>query len=113
MDLRSKRLPLGIQDFEELRNGNYHYVDKTDCELEEERHVANGRIDLVAHHRDCMLVMEMKMDANGGEAAAEGQITDRHYAAAYLAEQKPVYTVAMEFSTKQREMIGFLVNQVK
>ncbi len=28
--MKKKQLPLGIQDFEELRNGNYLYVDKTD-----------------------------------------------------------------------------------
>lgn len=28
--MQERRLPLGIQDFEELRNGNYLYVDKTD-----------------------------------------------------------------------------------
>lgn len=33
-----RRLPLGIQDFEELRRGNYLYVDKTDMVWE----IANG-----------------------------------------------------------------------
>lgn len=28
--MQERRLPLGIQDFEELRKGNYLYVDKTD-----------------------------------------------------------------------------------
>ena len=28
--MQERRLPLGIQDFEELRKGNYFYVDKTD-----------------------------------------------------------------------------------
>ena len=26
----NRNLPLGVQDFEELRKGNYLYVDKTD-----------------------------------------------------------------------------------
>lgn len=25
----SRKLPIGIQDFEDIRNGNYLYVDKT------------------------------------------------------------------------------------
>ena len=33
-----RRLPLGIQNFEELRTGNYLYVDKTDMAWE----IANG-----------------------------------------------------------------------
>lgn len=28
--MQERRLPLGIQDFEELRKGNYLYVDKTE-----------------------------------------------------------------------------------
>lgn len=28
--MAKQKLPLGIQDFEELRKGNYLYVDKTD-----------------------------------------------------------------------------------
>lgn len=90
-----------------------HIFYLCDCELEEERLVAKGRIDLVAHHPKCILVMEMKMDANGGETAAEEQMADRHYADAYKAEPKPVFTVSMEFSTKQRGMTGFHVNRVK
>ena len=30
MDRLNKKLPIGIQNFEELRNGGYHYVDKSD-----------------------------------------------------------------------------------
>ena len=82
------------------------------CELEEERHVAKGRIDLVAHHPKCILVMEMKMDAAGGASAAEEQIADRHYADAYTAEGKPLFTISMEFSTEQRSMTDYEVHQV-
>ena len=27
--MMSRKLPIGIQDFEDIRNGNYLYVDKT------------------------------------------------------------------------------------
>ncbi|TAE73332.1 MAG: hypothetical protein EAZ85_07395, partial [Bacteroidetes bacterium] len=27
---KSQKLPIGIQDFSELRNGNYIYIDKTE-----------------------------------------------------------------------------------
>ena len=90
-----------------------HILYLCKCEMEEERHVAKGRIDLVAHHPKCILVMEMKMDAYGGVASAEAQLSDRHYADAYKAEAKPVFTVSMEFSTGQREMTRYNVCQVK
>lgn len=83
------------------------------CELEQERHVAKGRIDLVAHHSKCILVMEMKMDTNGGVTAAEEQMANRHYADAYLAEPKSVFAVSMEFSSEQRGMARYQVTKMK
>lgn len=90
-----------------------HILYLCKCELEEERHVAKGRIDLVAHHPKCILVMEMKMDNNGGEAAAEKQIGDRRYADAYMAESKPVFAIAVEFSAEQRGISGYRIKKVK
>lgn len=90
-----------------------HILYLCKCELEEERHVAKGRIDLVAHHPKCILVMEMKMDTNGGKAAAVEQMVDRHYADAYMTQQKPVFTISMEFSTEKRGMACYHINQVK
>lgn len=90
-----------------------HILYLCKCDLEEERHVAKGRIDLVAHHPKCILVFEMKMDDNGGIASAEEQMADRHYADPYLCEQKPVFTVSMEFSTEQRGMTEYQVNQIR
>ena len=90
-----------------------HILYLCKCELEEERHVAKGRIDLVAHHPKCILVMEMKMDANGGKAATEEQMADRHYADAYMTQHKPVFTISMEFSAEERGMTSYHVNQVK
>ena len=90
-----------------------HVFYLCDCELEEERHVAKGRIDLVAHHPKCILVFEMKMDTNGGEAAAMQQMADRHYADAYMSAHEPVFTVSMVFSTKQRGMTEYQVRQVR
>ena len=90
-----------------------HIFYLCNCELEEERMVAKGRIDLVAHHPKCTLLMEMKMDAQGGVGAAEEQIADRHYADAYKSERHPVFTVAMEFSTLERCMTNYHFHQVK
>jgi len=88
-----------------------HILYLCKCELEEERHVAKGRIDLVAHHPKCILVMEMKMDSNGGLAAADEQMTDRHYVNAYMAEKKPVFAVSIEFSSEQRGITSYKINR--
>ena len=90
-----------------------HIFYLCDCELEEERHVARGRIDLVAHHPKCILVMEMKMDSNGGEEAAKEQMAARRYADAYKAERKPVFAISMEFSTERRGMTSYKISQAK
>ena len=90
-----------------------HIFYLCDCELEEERHVAKGRIDLVAHHPKCILVFEVKMESNGGVGAADEQMADRHYADAYLTERKPVFTVSVEFSNEQRGLTDYQVRRVR
>jgi len=89
-----------------------HVFYLCNCDMEEERHVAKGRIDLVAHHRKCILVMELKMDSNGGVDAAENQMTNRKYADAYKAEQKLLFTISMDFSTEQRGLTNYKINKI-
>ena len=39
--------------------------------VEEEKQMAMGQIDLVAHFRNIIMVMELKLDNNGGVEAAK------------------------------------------
>jgi len=77
------------------------------CRIEEEKQVAGGIIDLVAHFRNGILVMELKLDNNGGLEAAKKQLAENNYAAAYSAEDKPVYAVAIELGSQERGIIAY------
>jgi hypothetical protein len=48
------------------------------------------------------MVMELKLDNNGGVEAAKQQIADRKYTSAYSAENKNVYAIAISFSTEDK-----------
>jgi len=69
--------------------------------------MAGGIIDLVAHYDTCILVMELKLDNNGGLEAAKKQLAENNYAAAYSAEDKPVYAVAIELGSQERGIIAY------
>lgn len=90
-----------------------HIFHLCGCRMEEERQMAAGRIDLVAHHPRCIIILELKMTANGGLDAAEDQIIDRSYIKAYKAEPKLLFEVPISFSTQKRMVTGFNVNRIK
>ncbi|MCF0173018.1 MAG: AAA family ATPase [Bacteroidales bacterium] len=83
------------------------------CFVDEEKQTATGRIDLVCRYDTCILVIELKMTDNGGLEAATQQIADRAYLAPYLAQNKPIYAVALEFDAGQRGMTRYKVTKVK
>jgi hypothetical protein len=72
------------------------------CRVDEEKQMATGQIDLVAHFRNIIMVMELKLDSNKGIEGAKEQMTERKYTSAYSAEQKNVYAIAVSFSTKDK-----------
>ena len=71
-------------------------------QVEEEHHVAGGRIDLVVRSAKNILVLELKMDTNGGAEAAQEQIRERGYADAYKGEKLPVFAIGIVFNAKKR-----------
>jgi len=83
------------------------------CNVSEERHVATGIIDLVVKHPTCTLVLELKLDNNGGLQAAKEQLADRNYVSAYRAEGKPLYAIAVELGSTQRGITAWDIQQVE
>lgn len=71
-------------------------------DVHEEVEMASGRIDLVVETADTIYVLELKMDDNGGVDAASAQISNRHYADAFVARKKKVTCLALEFSKESR-----------
>jgi len=80
------------------------------CRIEEERQVAKGRIDMVAEYmKNTVLIFEMKLDKNGGVDAAVAQHEDRDYAAAYGADGKKVYKIAVSFCSDKRGIADYRI----
>ena len=75
--------------------------------VEVERPTALGRIDMVVKTRDYIYLLELKLKQNGGTAAAETQVREKHYVDAYLAETRPIISLAVEFDQQERSLSGW------
>ena len=85
------------------REDRYRFIVKNalflcGCQMEEEKQMETGQIDLVAHFRNIIMVMELKLDNNKGIGGAEKQLMDRNYVSAFSAEKKEVYAIAISFA---------------
>jgi len=105
-------VPFAHDSEEYLTEERYRYLLKiafylVGCHIEEEKPMASGIIDLVAHYDNCILVMELKLDSNGGLKAAKEQLDARNYAAAFAAEDKPVYAIAIELGSHERSITAY------
>ena len=76
-------------------------------QVEEEKQMSNGTIDLVAENQRMILIFELKLESNGGLEAAKAQLKDRNYAAAYSASNKSVHQIAIEFSLNKHGITGW------
>lgn len=75
--------------------------------VEEEKQVAGGRIDLAIETPEIIYIMELKMADNGGAQAAVEQIASRHYADAYAASKKKLINLALVFDKGNRGLIDW------
>jgi len=72
------------------------------CEVEQEVEVASGAVDVVARYSELTMVIELKLDSQGGVTAARKQLNDHDYAAAFALPGRKVYTVAIGFARATR-----------
>jgi len=57
------------------------------------------------------MVFELKLDTNGGLEAAKRQLEERHYASAYCAEGKAVYSIAVVFNASERGIEDYAITR--
>ena len=104
------KYPIGIQDFENLRQGRFVYVDKTELIYK----LTRGHIYFLSRPRrfgKSLLVstlkyyfqgrrdiFEFKLDGTAHEALQ--QIGDRGYARAYDADRRQLFLIGASFSSK-------------
>jgi Holliday junction resolvase-like predicted endonuclease len=109
-------VPFAKDSKEYMHEERYRYLLKLafyiiGCKVEEEKQMAKGQIDLVAYYDNCILVMELKMDTNGGLEAAKKQLEDRKYVSAFAAEKKAIYAIAISFSSKDRSIENWAIEK--
>jgi len=102
----------GIGDKNKLYERDFRFILRCSlylcgCSIDEEKQTSKGRIDIVAHYKDIILLLELKLDNSGGLEAAKQQIIDNNYASAFSAENKKVYSVAISFNTESRSISGY------
>ena len=78
MDNTFRIYPIGIQNFEQLRNNNNVYVDKTELKMQ-----------------DAIYVFEFKVDGTPEEALK--QINSKGYAIPYQPDHRKVMKVGVNF----------------
>ena len=71
------------------------------CLVQPEMQISTGRIDIVARFRNIVLVIELKLDNNGGLEAAKKQIVEKNYTASF-PKDKDVYAIAINCSTDDK-----------
>ncbi|HKK34256.1 MAG TPA: AAA family ATPase [Desulfomicrobiaceae bacterium] len=72
-----------------------------------------GRADLIVETHDTVYIIEFKVtEMTGDGMAALAQIEDRGYQARYEASEKNVILLGIDFSKKERNIVGFAWKQV-
>ncbi len=91
-----RALPIGIQTFRKIREGDYYDVDKTGLAL---RLIAEGTRYFLSRPRRFGKSLFLDTLAELFE--------DRGYADKYRAEGLPMHLVGIEFSRQERTLVGF------
>lgn len=79
------------------------------CQVQVERMLATGRIDMVVATLHYIYVMELKLTKNGGLAAAEKQIKENHYIEPFQADKRKVIALAIELDDNGKGLIDWKV----
>ena len=78
-----------------------------DIRLEDVTH--KGRIDMTVLFNGQVYLLEFKVVEDAPQGRALQQIRDRGYADKYRARGEPIHLIGVEFSRKQRSVVGFEV----
>jgi len=90
----------------------YAYFASLGLDLTPEAASNAGRLDLALRFNGQVYLFEFKVVELTPEGRALQQIKDRGYATPYLAEGLPVHLIGVEFSRKQRALVGFEVEHL-
>ncbi len=111
------RLPYGSKE-EPFRKAEASYVRVMIAALmsggyilRPEDQQAHGRSDLVAEGKTGIYIFEFKVDKSAAEALA--QIHEKNYAAPYMADNRPIFAIGLNFTSETSLLTDFAVEQLK
>lgn len=79
--------------------------------VQNEVHYAKGRADCVLQTKDYVYIFEFKIDKSADEALQ--QIEDRNYAMPFIADNRTVVKIGVNFDSSERNIIEWKVNSKK
>ena len=77
------------------------------CQVQVERMMATGRIDMVVSTSRFIYVIELKLTKNGGLSAAEKQMKENNYAQPFKADKRKVVSLAIELDDAGKGLIDW------
>lgn len=77
------------------------------CQVEVEKMISTGRIDMIVTTRNYTYVLELKLTKNGGINAAERQIRENNYIAPFKAGKRKAIALAVELDDMGKGLIDW------
>ena len=77
---------------------------------EAEYHTSEGRIDLLVKTGKFIYLMEFKLEGTAEEALA--QINEKHYAIPFQADERRIFKIGVNFSSKTRNIQKWIVEEI-
>jgi len=85
----------------------YSYFVAAGFDVTAEDITSVGRIDMTVRYRGRVYIFEFKVVEIEGEGSAFEQLKGRNYHEKYLASTEEVYLIGVDFSRKDRNIVGF------
>ena len=90
----------------------YSYFAGAGLEVVVEDSTSHGRLDMAVRFRGQVYLFELKVVEQAGAGAALAQLKERGYAEKYRGMGEPIHLVAVEFSSKDRNVVAFEMERV-
>lgn len=85
----------------------YGLVHAIGLNVKSEYHIANGRIDMLIETKRYVYIFEFKINRTAAEAMQ--QINDKAYADKYRHDTRTIYKIALNYSTRKRQIDDSLI----
>lgn len=102
---------LKIEDENNFHNAIYILLTLIGIDTKAEVHTSDGRIDLLIETPDFVYIIELKFDKSSREALE--QINDKQYARKYQTDQRRIFKIGANFSSKTRNIENQIIKEIR